>query len=55
VITFGDSFFVGHTTGFVYAQLMCSVSLEETLLVKQAVEKLLAQRGQTIEQYHAGK
>jgi hypothetical protein len=41
----GTIFFCDHVSNFVYAHLMWNFTLKETLLAKQAYEKVLAQAG----------
>jgi hypothetical protein len=45
--------FCSHTSNFVYVHLMRNFTLEETLLAKQAYEKVLKQAGRTAWHYHA--
>ena len=45
--------FVDHVSDFVYVHLMRELSLAETLLSKEAMEKLMAQAGRSIKHYHA--
>ena len=49
----GVTTFVDHVTDFVYVHLMRDMTLEETLLAKQAFEKVMAQAGHDVKHYHA--
>ena len=49
----GCTTFVDHVSDYVYVHLMKDLTLDETLLAKEALEKLMAQAGRTIKHYHA--
>ena len=42
-----------HVRDYVYVHLMRDLSLSETLLAKEALEKLMAQEGRTVKHYQA--
>ena len=44
---------VAHISDYVYVHLMRYLSLSETLLAKEALEKMMAQARQTVNHYHA--
>ena len=44
---------MAHISDYVYVHLMIYLSLSETLLDKEALEKMMAQAGQTVNHYHA--
>ena len=48
----GSTMFVDHVSDYVYVHLMKDLTLDETLLAKEALEKLMAQAGRTIKHYH---
>ena len=43
--------FMDHVSDYIYVHLMRDLSLSETLLAKEALEKLMAQAGQTVKHY----
>ena len=45
--------FIYHVSDFVYVHLMRDLSLVETLLVKAAMEKVMAKAVQSVNRYHA--
>ena len=45
--------FVDHVSDYVYVHLMRDLHLAETLLAKEAMEKVMAQAGRTVTHYHA--
>ena len=49
----GCTTFVDHVSDYVYVHLMRDMTLDETLLAKQAWEKVIAQAGRTVKHYHA--
>ena len=49
----GCTTFMDHVSDYVYARLIRDLSLSETLLAKETLEKLMAQIGRTIKHYHA--
>ena len=49
----GATTFVDHVSDYVYVHLMRDLSLTETFLAKSAMEKVMAQTGQTVKHYHA--
>ena len=49
----GATKFVDHVSDYVYVHLMRDLSLAETLLAKEAMEKVMAQAGRTVTHYHA--
>ncbi len=49
----GITLFVDHATDWTYEHLMQSLELSETLLAKQAIKKIAACKGHSIQQYHA--
>ena len=49
----GATTFVDHVSDYVYVHLMRDFSLEETLLAKEAFEKVLAQAGRSAKHYDA--
>ena len=49
----GATKFVYHVSDYVYVHLIRDLSLTETLLAKSAMEKVMAQAGQTVKHYHA--
>ncbi|KAL7461134.1 hypothetical protein ACHAXS_001562, partial [Conticribra weissflogii] len=49
----GVTLFVDHASDWTYGHLMRSLDLSETLLAKQAYEKLAASAGHSIKRYHA--
>ena len=49
----GATIFVDHVSDYVYVHLMRDLSLAETLLAKEAMEKVMAQAGRTVTHYHA--
>ena len=49
----GCTAFVDHASDYVYVHLMKDLTLDETLLAKEALEKLMAQAGRTVTHYHA--
>ena len=44
--------FVNHVSDYLYVHLMRDLSLNETLLAKSSMEKVMAQTGQTVKHYH---
>ena len=51
---FGDAqLFVDHVSDYVYVHLMRDLSLYETLMEKEALEKLMAQSRRTVKHYQA--
>ena len=48
----GATTFVDHVSDYVYVHLMLDLSLAEKLLAKEAMEKVMAQAGQTVTHYH---
>ena len=49
----GATTFVDHVSDYVYVHLMRDLSLDETLLAKSAIEKVMDQAGRTVKHYHA--
>ncbi len=49
----GTTIFCNHASNFIYVHLMQNFTLEETLLEKQAYEKILAQAGCRAKHNHA--
>ena len=49
----GATTFVDHVSDYVYVHLMRDFSLANTLLAKEALEKVMAQAGQSVKHYHA--
>ena len=49
----GPNTFVYHVSDYVYVYLMRYLTLYETLLAKEAMEKLMAQAGRNVKHYHA--
>ena len=49
----GCTTFVHHVSDYVYVHLMRDLSLAETLLAKEAMEKIMARAGRTVKHYHA--
>ena len=49
----GSTTFVDHASDYVYVHLMEDLTLDETLLAKEALEKLMAQASRTIMHKHA--
>ena len=49
----GATTFVDHVSDYVYVHLMRDLTLDETLLAKEAMEKVMAQAGRNIKHYHA--
>ena len=45
--------FVDHVSDFVYVHLMRDLSLAETLIAKEAMEKVMAKAGRYVVHYHA--
>ena len=52
-LLWGATTFVDHVSDYVYVHIMRDLSLAETLLAKEAMEKVMAQAGQTVTHYHA--
>ena len=52
-ILLGATTFVDHVSDYVYVNLMRDLTLNETLLSKEATEKVMAQAGRYVKQYHA--
>ena len=48
----GATKFVDHVSDFVYVHLMRDLSLANTLLAKEAMEKVMAQAGRSVKNYH---
>ena len=49
----GATTFVEHVSDYVYVHLMRYLTLDETLLSKEEMEKLMAQAGRNVKRYHA--
>ena len=49
----GATTFVDHVSDYVYVHFMRDLSLDETLLAKSAMEKIMDQAGRTVKHYHA--
>ena len=49
----GATTFVDHISDYVYVNLMRDSTLNETLLAKEAIEKVMAQAGRYVKHYHA--
>ena len=49
----GATTFVDHVSDFVYVHIMQDLSLAETLLAKEAMEKVMTKSGQSVKHYHA--
>ena len=49
----GATTFVDHVSDYVYMHLMRDLTLDETLLDKEAMEMVMAQVGRNIKHYHA--
>ena len=49
----GATTFVDHVSDYVYVHLMRDLTLDETLLAKEAMEKIMAQAGRHVKHYHA--
>ena len=49
----GCTTFVDHASDNIYVHRMKDLTLDETLLAEEALEKLMAQAGRTIIHYHA--
>ena len=49
----GATTFVDHVRYYVYVHLMQYLTLDETLLAKEAMEKVMAQAGIYVKHYHA--
>ncbi len=49
----GVTLFVDHASDWTYGHLMQSLDLSETLLAKQAYEKIAASAGHSVKQYNA--
>ena len=49
----GATTFFDHVSDYVYVHLMRDLSLTETLLAKSATERVMAQAGRTVKNYHA--
>ena len=48
----GSTTFVDHVSDYVYMHLMRDLTLDETLLAKEAMKKLMAQAGRNVKHYH---
>ena len=49
----GATTFVDHVSDYVYVHLMQDLTLDETLLAKESMEKVMAQAGRYVKHYHA--
>ena len=49
----GATTFVDHVSDYVYVHLMQDLTLDETLLSKEAMENAMAQAGRYVKHYHA--
>ena len=49
----GATTFVDHVSDYMYVHLMQDLGLDETLLAKEAMEKVMSQAGRNVKQYHA--
>ena len=52
-ILWGATTFVYHVSDYVYVHLMRDLTLDETLLAKEAMEKVMSQAGRYVKHYHA--
>ena len=52
-ILWGATTFIDHLSDYVYVHLMRDLTLDETLLAKEAMEKVMAQSGIYVKHYHA--
>ena len=48
----GATTFVDHVSDIVYVHLMWDLSLSETLLAKESMEKVMGQAGRPVKHYH---
>ena len=49
----GATTFVDHVSDYVYVHLMQDLTLDETLLAKETMEKVIEQAGIYVKHYHA--
>ena len=49
----GATTFIDHVSDFVYVHLMQDLSLAETLIEKEAMEKVMTQSGKAVKHYHS--
>ena len=49
----GATTFVDHVSDYVYVHLMRDLGLDETLLAKEAMEKVMTQAGRNVKHYDA--
>ena len=49
----GTTTFVDHVSDYVYMHLMQDVTLDETVLANETMEKVMAQAGRYVKHYHA--